>query len=102
MLSFKINLSWINKIISFFKLLKYFKILFSVFKLLKYVKFKENPTKKTVRSEPTIRKKNYVNLRREKNIKSKLEKQLEIDSFSFTLPSTDLLSKSNLRNNKNL
>ena len=101
LLSFKINLSWINKITSFLKFLKYFKVLFSIFKLLKYIRFKKSSTKKTLRSEPTIRKTNYINLKREKNLKSKPEKQLEIDSFSFTLPSTDLLSKSNLRNNKN-
>ena len=101
LLSFKINLSWINKIASFFKFLKYFKVLFSIFKFLNYVKFKKNSAKKPLRNEPTIRKRNYVNLNKEKNIKSKPEKQLEIDSFSFTLPSTDLLSKSNLRNNKN-
>ncbi len=100
LLSFKINLSWINKIASFLKFFKYFKILFSIFKLLKYVKIKKNPAKKNLRSEPTIRKKNYVNLNKEKSVKSKNEKQLEMDSFSFTLPSTSLLSKSNLRNNK--
>ncbi len=101
LLSFKINLSWINKIASFLKFLKYFKVLFSIFKLLKYVKFKKSSAKKILRSEPTIRKRNYVNLSREKNVISKPEKQLEIDSFSFTLPSTSLLSKSNLRNNRN-
>ena len=99
--SFKINLSWINKIASFLKFFKYFKILFSIFKLLKYVKIKKNSAKKNLRSEPTIRKKNYVNLNKEKSLKSKNEKQLEMDSFSFTLPSKDLLSKSNLKNNKN-
>ena len=98
--SFKINLSWINKIASFLKFFKYFKILFSIFKLLKYVKIKKNSAKKNLRSEPTIRKKNYVNLNKEKSVKSKNEKQLEMDSFSFTLPSKDLLSKSNLKNNK--
>ena len=101
LLSFKINLSWISKIASFLKFLKYFKVLFSIFKLLKYIKFKKGSAKKTLKSEPTIRKRNYVKLNREKNVKSKPEKQLEIDSFSFTLPSTDLLSKSNIRNNKN-
>ena len=99
--SFKINLSWINKIASFLKFFKYFKILFSIFKLLKYVKIKKNSAKKNLRSEPTIRKKNYVNLNKEKSLKSKNEKQLVMDSFSFTLPSKDLLSKSNLKNNKN-
>ena len=101
LLSFKINLSWINKIASFLKFLKYLKIIFSIFRLLKYVKFKKSITKKTMRSEPTIRKRNYTNLSRDKNVKSKSVEQLGIDSFSFTLPSTDLLSKSNLRNNKN-
>jgi len=101
LLSFKINLSWINKVASFLRFLKYFKVLFSVFKLLKYVQIKKNSAKKTIKSEPTIRKKNYVKLNREKNVNSKPEKQFEIDGFSFTLPSTSLLSKSNLRNNKN-
>ncbi len=101
LLSLKINLSWINKIASFFKFLKYLRIFLSVFKLLKYIKFKKNSVKETLRSEPTIIKRNYVNLDREKNLKSKPKKQLEIDSFSFALPSANLLSKSNLRNKKN-
>ncbi len=101
LLSFKINLSWINKIASFLKVFKYFKILFSIFKLLKYIKFEKKSKKKTLRSEPTIKKRNYVNLNRKSIIKSKPEKQLELDSFSFSLPPKTLLSKSNFRNIKN-
>ena len=100
-LSYGLKLSWINKVTSFLKFLKYFRFIFSIFRVLKYLKFRNKSKKKTLRSEPTIRKRNYVNLSNEKNVKSKPEKQLEMDSFSFTLPSTNLLSKSNLRNNKN-
>ena len=98
--SFKINYSWINKIISFFKILKYFKILFIIFNLVKYVKFKKSNPKKVSRSEPTIKNRNYVNLNKKNIIKPKGNKQLELDNFSFSLPTKDLLSKSNLKNNK--
>ncbi|MDC2978899.1 DNA translocase FtsK, partial [Pelagibacteraceae bacterium] len=54
-----------------------------------------------LRSEPTIKKRNYVNLNRKSNVNSKPEKQLELESFSFSLPFKNLLSKSNLKNNKN-
>ena len=101
MLSFRINIKWINKIFSFFKVFRYFKFLFSIFGLLKFINFQQNTNKKTIKSEPTIKRKSYVNLSRKTNIKAKDEKQLEIDSFSFSLPSRDLLSKSSLRNNKN-
>ncbi|MDC3186735.1 DNA translocase FtsK 4TM domain-containing protein [Pelagibacteraceae bacterium] len=100
LLSFKINLSWINKTLYFLKFFKYFRFLFSIFKLLKYVKFKNKSKKKALRSEPTIKKSNYVNLNRKSILKPRTEKQLELDSFSFNLPSKDLLSKSNLRNIK--
>ena len=100
-LSFRINFSWINKIFSYLKFFKYFKFLFSIFGLLKYLKFKKTTKKKNFRSEPTIKKRNYVNLNLKNNINSKPEKQLELDNFSFNLPSKDLLSKSNLKNNKN-
>ncbi len=100
LLSFRINLSWINKILYFLKFFKYFKFLFSIFKLLKYVKFNNKSKKKALRSEPTIKKNNYVNLKRKSIIKPRTAKQLELDSFSFNLPSKDLLSKSNLRNIK--
>ena len=98
--SFRINFSWINKITLFLKFFKFFKFLFSIFNLLKYLKFKNKSKKKTLRSEPTIKKSNYVNLKRKNIIKPKTEKQLELDSFSFSLPSKDLLSKSNLRSIK--
>ncbi len=100
LLSFKINLSWINKTLFFLKFFKYLRFLFSIFKLLKYVKFKNKSKKKALRSEPTIKKSNYVNLKRKSILKPRTEKQLELDSFSFNLPSKDLLSKSNLRNIK--
>ena len=99
-LSFRINFSWINKLFSFLKVFKYFKFLFSVFGLFKYINFRKKITKKTLRSEPTIKKKNYVNLHK-KNNNSKTNKQLELDNFSFNLPSKNLLSKSNFKNNKN-
>ncbi len=98
-LSFRINFSWINKLFSFLKVFKYVKFLFSIFGLLKYINFRKKITKKTLRSEPTINKRNYVNLNK-KNI-TKANKQLELDNFSFSLPSKNLLSKSNLKNNKN-
>ena len=98
--SFKINLSWINKIFSFLKILKYFKFLFSIFKLLKYVKSKNQSSKKSLRSEPTIKKRNYVNLNKKNIEKSSREKQLELDNFSYNLPSKNILAKSNLKNNK--
>jgi len=100
LLSFKINFLWINKILYFLKFFKYFRFLFSIFKLLKYVKFKNKSKKKALRSEPTIKKSNYVNLKRKSILKPRTEKQLELDSFSFNLPSKDLLSKSNLKNIK--
>ncbi len=99
-LSFKISFSWINKLFSFLKIFKYFKFLFSVFGLLKYLSFRKKITKKTLRSEPTIKKRNYVNLSK-KNNNTKANKQLELDNFSFSLPSKNLLSKSNFKNNKN-
>ena len=100
-LSFRINFSWINKLFSFLKVFKYFKFLFSVFGLFKYINFRKKITKKTLRSEPTIKKRNYVNLSKKNNNKNKANKQLELDNFSFSLPSKNLLSKSNLKNNKN-
>ncbi len=99
-LSFRINFSWVNKFFSFLKVFKYFKFLFSVFGLFKYINFRKKITKKTMRSEPTIKKRNYVNLSK-KNNSPKANKQLELDNFSFNLPSKNLLSKSNLRDNKN-
>ncbi len=99
-LSFKINFSWINKLFSFLKVFKYFKFLFSVFGLFKYISFRKRITKKTLRSEPTIKKRNYVNLSK-KNNNPKANKQLDLDNFSFSLPSKNLLSKSNIKNNKN-
>ncbi len=100
-LSFRINLSWMIRFVSFFKVVKYFRFIFSIFKLLKYLKFKKGIDKKTLRSEPTIRKRNYVSLNNKNNVKLKKEKQLELENFSFSLPSKNLLSKSSLRNNKN-
>ena len=101
LLSFRINFSKTNKIISFLKVFKYFRVLFLIFRLLNFIKFEKKSTKKVLRSEPTIKKRGYVNLGRKSNVKLKPEKQLELDSFSFSLPSKNLLSKSNLKNNKN-
>ena len=101
LLSYKINIFWISRILSLFKFFKYFKYLFSIFGLLKYIHFQKRATGKTPRSEPTIKKKNYVNLNKNNNIKPKTDKQLELDNFRFNLPSKNLLSKSNLTNNKN-
>ena len=101
LISFKINISWISKIFSFLKLFKYFKYLFSVFSLLRFIKFKRKTSDKILKSEPTIKKRNYVNLTRKKIYNPQPTKQLELDNFSFSLPSKNLLSKSNLRNNKN-
>tara|TARA_B100000989_G_C19527984_1_gene467956 strand:+ start:23 stop:2257 length:2235 start_codon:yes stop_codon:yes gene_type:complete len=100
-LSFKINFSLINKIFSFLKVLKYLRILFSIFRLIKYVKIKKNSAKKRLRSEPTIKKGNYVNLNKRDTFKTKPKRQLELDNFAFSLPPKNLLSKSNLRDNKN-
>ncbi len=101
LLSFRINFSWIKKFASFVIVLKYFGILFSVFKLIKKIKFRKKSTKIPLRSEPTIKKSGYVNLSRRSKIKLKPEKQLELGGFSFSLPSKNLLSKSNLKNTKN-
>ena len=101
LVSFRVKLSWINKIIYSFKVFGYLKFLFSIFSLLKYLKFKKRTSKKTLRSEPTIKKRNYVNLKIKSNFKAKPEKQLELDNFNFSLPSKDLLSKSNSKYNKN-
>ncbi len=97
--SFRINFSWIDKLFSFLKVFKYLKFLFSVFGLFKYISFRKKITKKTLKSEPTIKKRNYVNLNKKNN--SKANKQLELDNFNFSLPSKNLLSKSNFKNNKN-
>ncbi len=101
LVSFRVKLSWINKIIYSLKVFRYLRFLFSVFSLLKHLKFKKRTSKKTLRSEPTIKKRNYVNLNKKSNLKTKPEKQLELDNFSFSLPSKDLLSISNFKNNKN-
>ncbi len=101
LLSFRIKFTLINKIASLLKVLRHFKFIFSFFKLLKFIKFKNKPKQKILRSEPTINKRNYVNLSRRSNTKSKSEKQLELDNFSYSLPSKDILSKSNLKNAKN-
>ena len=101
LVSFRIRLSWINRFINLLKIFKYFRFLLSIFFLLKYFGFKKRTYKKTLRSEPTIKKRNYVNLNRKSNVKSKTEKQLELDNFSFSLPSKDLLSISNFKNTKN-
>ena len=45
--------------------------------LIKYLKFNKSSTKKTLKSEPTISKRNYVKLNIEKNIKSKIYVWLE-------------------------
>ncbi len=101
LVSFRIKLSWINKIIYSLKALRYLRFLFLIFSLLKYLKFKKRTSKKTLRSEPTIKKRNYVNINRNINARAKPVKQLELDSFSFSLPSKDLLSVSNFKNSKN-
>ncbi len=100
-LSFRISFSWINKIASFLRVLKYLTFLFSLFRVFKFVKFKKKSANKNLRSEPTIKKRNYVNLSRKSNLKSKPKKQLELNNFSYSLPSKGLLSKSSSRNNKN-
>ncbi len=100
-LSFGINFFLINKVFSFLSFLKYFKFLFSIFRLLKYVKLKKRPANKILKSEPTIKKSGYVSLNRKTNSNKRTEKQLELNNFSFSLPSRDLLSKSNIKNNKN-
>ena len=100
-LSFKLNISFFNKFINFFKIFRYFKFLFYIFGFFKYIKFRKKTVKKTFKNEPTIKKINYVNLNRKSTKKYKLEEQPELDNFSFNLPSKDLLSKSNSKNNKN-
>ena len=99
--SFRISFRWINKFVSFLKFFKYLKFLFSVLSLFKYIKFKNGTIKKIQRSEPTIKKRSYINLNKKSNTNTKSKKQLELNSFSFSLPSKDLLSKSNFTNNKN-
>ncbi len=101
LISFKINFSWVKKISSFLKVFRYFKFIFSIFILLKYIKIRKKPIEKTLKNEPTIKKGSYINLNRKNNVKSKPNKQLELDNFSFSLPSKDLLSKSSFRNIKN-
>ena len=100
LLSFRINFSWVNKIFSFLKIFKYFRFLFSIFKFFKYIKFTKRTTNRTLRSEPTIKKRNYVSLSKKNINKPKIKNQLELDNFSFSLPSKNLLSKSYLKNNK--
>ena len=99
--SFRISFRWINKFVSFLKFFKYLKFLLYVLALFKYIKFKNGTIKKIQRSEPTIKKRSYINLNKKSNTNTKSKKQLELNSFSFSLPSKDLLSKSNFTNNKN-
>ncbi len=101
LVSFRVKLFWVNRIIYSFKVFGYLRFLFSIFSLLKYLKIKKRTSKKTLRSEPTIKKRNYVNLNIKSNLKNKPEKQLELDNFNFSLPSKDLLSKSNSKYNRN-
>ena len=101
LVSFRIKLSLINKVFHSLKIFGYFRFLFSIFGLLKYLRFRKKANKKTLKNEPTIERKNYVNLIKKSNLKSKSEKQLELDNFSFSLPSKNLLSISNYKNNKN-
>ena len=101
LVSFKIRLSWISRVINSLKIFKYFRFLFSIFSIIKFFRFRKRTYKKKFKSEPTINKNNYVNLNRKSNVGVKPEKQLELDNFSFDLPSKNLLSVSNLKNNKN-
>ena len=101
LLSFKINLSFISKVISFLKLFKYLKIIFTLFSYLKYTQFGRGNSRAIQRSEPTLKRRSYINLNKKKSIKSKPDKQLELNNFSFSLPPKNLLSKSNFRGNKN-
>ena len=100
-ISFRVKISLIKKIVPFFKALKYLRFLFAILRLFKYLKIKKRTSKKIFRSEPTIKKKSYVSLTRKNSSKNKPEKQLELENFSFSLPSKDLLSKSSFRSNKN-
>ena len=100
LVSFRVKLSWINKIIHSLKVFRYLRFLFSVFSLLKYLKFKKRTYKKTLRSEPTIKKRNYVNLNNKDNKYTKSTKPTSLDNFSYNLPTIDILSKSSLKNSK--
>ncbi len=101
LISFRVSLSWISRFIDSLKIFKYFRFLLSIFVLFKYFRFKKRTIRNTLRSEPTIKKRNYVNINRNSDVKAKPKKQLELDNFSFSLPSKDLLSISNFKNNKN-
>ena len=101
LVSFRIRLSWINSVINSLKIFRYLRFLLSIFVLFKYFRLKKRTSKKTLKSEPTIKKQNFVNLNRKSKIKSKTQKQLELDNFSFALPSKDLLSISSFKNIKN-
>ena len=99
-LSFRINISWATKIFSFLKVLKYLRFVFSIFKLFKFINLNKEKTKKVLRSEPTIKRRSFINLNRKSNVKPKPKQQLDLDKFSYSLPSKSLLSKSSLKNNK--
>ena len=99
-LSFRINISWATKIFSFLKVLKYLRFVFSIFKLFKFINLNKEKTKKVLRSEPTIKRRGFINLNRKSNVKPKPKQQLDLDKFSYSLPSKSLLSKSSLKNNK--
>ncbi len=100
LLSFRINLSWFTKVFSFLRIIKFFKFLFFILSLFKNFKFKKRIQKRSIKSEPTIKKKNYVSLNKKNNTQTKTKKQLELDTFSFSLPPRNLLTKSSFRNNK--
>ncbi len=100
LLSFRIKFYWIKKFFLSLKIFKYFRYLFSVFSLLKYFKFGKKTSRSNFRSEPTIKKRNYVKLNNKDDRYTKLTKPKSLDNFSYNLPTIDILSKSSLKNSK--
>ena len=100
-LSFSIEYNFIKKIYLFFKLVRFIKYLNFISPVKKLLKNKSS--KKIIRSrnEPTIKKNTLFNKKEFVNSPKRIQKQLEIEQFTFTLPSKDLLKKSISKNSTN-
>ncbi len=100
-ISLKIKPRFLDKTIKLFKLLKHLKFFFYVFRFLGYIRFRKKIVKNPLRNEPTINKKSFVNAYRGNRTRPKSAKQLDLDNLSYTLPSKNILSKSNIKNLRN-
>ena len=100
-ISFSIKYNFVKKIFIFFKIIKFIKYLNFISPINSLLKNK--PSKKIIRSrnEPTIKKNDFYNKKKFVDSPKRIQQQLEIEQFTFTLPSKDLLKKSISRNSTN-